>query len=47
MIFPDREGLPKAVRSSQKEIAEGSFGAGRLMAGTDWQQVSTYSCVKG
>lgn len=32
MIVPDREGNPQAGRFPPEEVAEGSFGAGRLMA---------------
>lgn len=47
-VITDREECSKAGRYSQKEAAEGSFGAGKLMVEKRvLQQVSTYSCVKG
>ena len=36
--YPDREEYPLAGRYSQKDAAEGSFGAGRLMAGNEVQK---------
>ena len=36
--YPDREEYPLAGRYSQKDAAEGSFGAGRLMAGNEVQR---------
>lgn len=36
--YPDREEYPLAGRYSQKDAAEGSFGAGRLMAGGKTQK---------
>ena len=36
--YPGREEYPLAGRYSQKDAAEGSFGAGRLMAGNEVQK---------